>query len=180
ASRVNYLRDISDTVHRYNEKAREAVAKLQQYETLENASKLISDSKELETKKQALGEELTTELKEVEVYDQIIDQYTKGEYTYTVRGKDIKVPTKYTSLSQQSISKVGFPKFHYASDKLRFIRSQNLPGFYPFAAGVFPFKRADEDPKRQFAGEGGPKRTNARFQDRKSTRLNSSHVKISY
>jgi methylmalonyl-CoA mutase len=61
------------------------------------------------------------------------------------------------------ISKVGFPKFHYASDKLRFIRSQNLPGFYPYAGGVFPFKRADEDPKRQFAGEGGPTRTNARF-----------------
>ena len=163
ASRVNYLRDISDTVHRYNENARKAVEKLQQFETLENASKLISDSKELETKKKALGEELASELKEVEAYDQIIEQYTKGEYTYVVRGKDIKVPTKYISLSQQSISKVGFPKFHYASDKLRFIRSQNLPGFYPFAAGVFPFKRADEDPKRQFAGEGGPKRTNARF-----------------
>lgn len=163
ASRVNYLRDISDTVHRYNENARLAVAKLQQFETLENASKLISDSKELETKKKALGEELASELKEVKAYDQIIEQYTKGEYTYVVRGKDIKVPTKYISLSQQSISKVGFPKFHYASDKLCFIRSQNLPGFYPFAAGVFPFKRADEDPKRQFAGEGGPKRTNARF-----------------
>ncbi len=163
ASRVNYLRDISDTVHRYNESARKAVEKLQQFETLENASKLISDSKELETKKKALGEELANELKEVQAFDNIIEQYTKGEYTYVVRGKDLKVPTKYISLSQQSVSKVGFPKFHYASDKLRFIRSQNLPGFYPFAAGVFPFKRADEDPKRQFAGEGGPKRTNARF-----------------
>jgi len=163
ASRVNYLRDISDTVRGYNEEAKKAVEKLQQYETLLNASKLISDSKELGTKKAELEEALTTELKEVSEFDKMIEQYTKGEYTYVVRGKDIKVGTKYTSLSQQVISKVGFPKFNYASDKLRFIRSQNLPGFYPYATGVFPFKRADEDPKRQFAGEGGPKRTNARF-----------------
>lgn len=163
ASRVNYLRDISDTVRGYNEEAKKAVEKLQQYETLVNASKLISDSKELGTKKAELEKALTAELNEVAEFDKMIDQYTKGEYTYVVRGKDIKVGTKYTSLSQQTVSKVGFPKFNYASDKLRFIRSQNLPGFYPYATGVFPFKRADEDPKRQFAGEGGPKRTNARF-----------------
>jgi methylmalonyl-CoA mutase len=163
ASRVNYLRDISDTVRNYNELAKKAVVKLQQYETLVNASKLISDSKELGVKQAELEKELTVELKEVSEFDKMIDQYTKGKYTYVVRGKDIKVGTKYTSLSQQVISKVGFPKFNYSSDKLRFIRSQNLPGFYPFASGVFPFKRADEDPKRQFAGEGGPKRTNARF-----------------
>jgi isobutyryl-CoA mutase len=163
ASRVNYLRDISETLKTYNENARKAVKKLQQYETLVNAAFLITDSKELLPKKDALSIELVQELKEVQDFDKIIDQYTKGEYTYVVRGKDIKVSSKYTSLSQQVISKVGFPKFNYASDKLRFIRSQNLPGFYPYAAGVFPFKRADEDPKRQFAGEGGPKRTNARF-----------------
>lgn len=163
ASRINYLRDIADTVRKYNENAKKSVEKLQQFESLVAASKIISDSKEIEEKKKALESELSTELKEVSEFDKVIDQYTKGEFTYVVRGKDIKVSTKYTSLSQQVISKVGFPKFHYASDKLRFIRAQNLPGFFPYAAGVFPFKRADEDPKRQFAGEGGPKRTNARF-----------------
>lgn len=163
ASRVNYLRDISDTVRTYNDAALKSVAKLRQYESLVEASKIITDSKELGTKKSELEGTLKQELQDISEFDKIIDQYTKGEYTYVVRGKDVKVGTKHTSLSQQVISKVGFPKFHYASDKLRFIRSQNLPGFFPFAAGVFPFKRADEDPKRQFAGEGGPKRTNARF-----------------
>ena len=163
ASKINYLRDISDTVRGYNKDALEAVAKLQNYESLLHASKLISDSKELEIKKNELEALLTPELQEIHEFDKIISQYTKGEYTYVVRGKDIKVSSKYSSLSHQVISKVGFPKFHYPSEKLKFIRSQNLPGFYPFAAGVFPFKRADEDPKRQFAGEGGPKRTNARF-----------------
>ncbi|MFP5385005.1 MAG: fused isobutyryl-CoA mutase/GTPase IcmF [Bacteriovoracia bacterium] len=163
AARINYLRDISETVRSYNSRAKASVEKLRQYECLVEASKLISDSKEIGSRKTELESTLSGELKEVSEFDNIIDQYTKGEYTYVVRGKDIKVGTKYTSLSQQVISKVGFPKFHYASDKLKFIRAQNLPGFFPYAGGVFPFKRADEDPKRQFAGEGGPKRTNARF-----------------
>jgi isobutyryl-CoA mutase len=163
AARINYLRSIAETVRDYNQRALLAVEQLRQYEALSEAAKLIQDSSELPQKKAQLQQALAKELGEIAQYDQMIEQYTKGEYTYVVRGKDIKVPTKYTSLAQAMISKVGFPKFYYASDKLRFIRSQNLPGFYPFAAGVFPFKRADEDPKRQFAGEGGPKRTNARF-----------------
>lgn len=163
ASRINYLRDISDTVRKYNEESKIAVEKLQKYEAVLNASQILNGNKELEAKKVELEKEVMSELKEVQAFDEIITQYENGEYTYTVRGKDIKVPTKYTSLSQQRISKVGFPRFYYPSDKLRFIRKENLPGFYPFVGGVFPFKRADEDPKRQFAGEGGPKRTNARF-----------------
>jgi methylmalonyl-CoA mutase len=163
ASRINYLRDIAETVATYNRRALEAVEKLRRYEVLAAAGALVSENKELVALMAGLEAELGAELAEVRAFDTVIDQYTKGEYTYVVRGKNIKASTKYTSLSQQRISKVGFPKFHYASDKLRFIRAQNLPGFYPFAAGVFPFKRADEDPKRQFAGEGGPKRTNARF-----------------
>ncbi|WPU65314.1 fused isobutyryl-CoA mutase/GTPase IcmF [Peredibacter starrii] len=163
AGSINYLRDIASTVNSYNERAAQSVEKLRKYEALAEASKLVSDSKELVTKKAELETELKAELEEIAAFDNVIDMYKKGEYTYVVRGKDIKVPTKYVSLSQQAISKVGFPRLHHPSAKLQFIRSQNLPGFYPFAAGVFPFKRADEDPKRQFAGEGGPKRTNARF-----------------
>lgn len=163
ASRVNYLRDISETVRKYNERSLSSVKKLRKYEALVEVSKMVSDSKELVNQKNAFEAELTEELKEIAAFDKTVAEYTKGEHTYVVRGKDIVVPTKYTSLSQQFISKVGFPKLYHPSAKLQFIRSQNLPGFYPYAGGVFPFKRADEDPKRQFAGEGGPKRTNARF-----------------
>jgi methylmalonyl-CoA mutase len=163
AGRVNYLRDISETLRSYNNRAEKSVAKIRQYEALVETAKIISDSSSLKTKQEELKKELATELTEISSFDKIIEEYIQGEHTYLVRGKELKVPTKYTSLSQSKISKVGFPKFYYASEKIRFIRSQNLPGFYPFAGGVFPFKRADEDPKRQFAGEGGPKRTNARF-----------------
>ncbi len=163
ASRINYLRDISDVVRSYNKKTQELVQKLRNYESLQEVSKIIKDNKDILDKKENLEKELKDQLKIISDYDGIIEQYRQGEYTYVVRGKDIKVPTKYTSLSQSSVSRIGFPQFYYASEKIKFIRSQNLPGFYPFAAGVFPFKRADEEPKRQFAGEGGPSRTNARF-----------------
>lgn len=162
ASQVNYLRAISETLRAYNDKTNSAVIKLRQFEAVSEASLLVSEASLL-AKKEELQKELSSELIEISQFDHMIDQYTKGEYTYVVRGKDVKVPTKYESLSHSMISKVGFPKFHYPSQKYSFIRSQNLPGFYPFATGVFPFKRVDEDPKRQFAGEGGPKRTNSRF-----------------
>jgi len=163
ASRVNYLRDIAETIRKYNLSALSSVQKLRQYESLLEASKVITDSASIFSKIESFKKELNSELVEIAAFDKIVEEYTKGEHTYVVRGKEIKVPTKYKSLSQSNISKVGFPKLNYASDKLFFIRSQNLPGFYPYAGGVFPFKRVDEDPKRQFAGEGGPKRTNARF-----------------
>lgn len=163
ASRVNYLRDIADTVRNYNDKTVKKVEALRQYEALIEVLKTIKDNTILVESQKKLATELFTEINQIKEFDDVINQYLKGEFTYIVRGKDIKVPTKYTSLSQSSISKVGFPRFYYLSEKYQFLRSQNLPGFYPFAAGVFPFKRADEDPKRQFAGEGGPKRTNARF-----------------
>ncbi len=162
ASRVNYLQGIVDTVRNYNKATTEAVEKLRQYESLVEVSKIVPEKAVLE-KKAALETSLKNEIATIAEFDKLVDQYDKGEYTYVVRGKDIKVPTKYESLSHSMISKVGFPKFHYPSEKFSFLRRENLPGFYPYAGGVFPFKRADEDPKRQFAGEGGPSRTNARF-----------------
>lgn len=163
AGRVNYLRDIAETCRNYNERALASVAKLRSYESLVEVEKILGQNAEVKAKKEELEKELSAELAEIAAFDDIVNQYTKGEFSYKVREKTLTVPTKNTSLSNSQISKVGFPKFYYASEKLKFIRHQNLPGFYPFAAGVFPFKRADEDPKRQFAGEGGPKRTNARF-----------------
>ena len=163
ASRVNYLRDISDHLRDYNLLMSKAVEKLRQFEALVEVSKIISDSSEISVKKAELQNLLASELAEINEFDNIVKQYSQGEFSYSVRGKEIKVPTKYKSLSLSEISKVGFPQFFYPSEKLKFIRSQNLPGFFPFVAGVFPFKRADEEPKRQFAGEGGPVRTNARF-----------------
>ncbi|MFP5459204.1 MAG: fused isobutyryl-CoA mutase/GTPase IcmF [Bacteriovoracia bacterium] len=160
--RVSYLRDIAETCKHYNQKTLETVEVLRKWEALDATSKIVSapEVKKLATE---LAMELEPALHEVAAFDDVVRQYRSGTYAYEVRGKKLEVSSQFTSLSHSHISKVGVPRFHYASEKYRFVRSQNLPGFFPYAAGVFPFKRADEDPKRQFAGEGGPGRTNARF-----------------
>lgn len=160
--RVSYLRDIAEACRSYNRDTVETVKKLRQWEALDAAAKIVSAA-EVKKRAQELEGEVKKALNAVAQFDEIIQQYQAGMHSYEVRGKRIDVPTKYVSLSHSQIGRVGSPRFYYPSEKYQFVRSQNLPGFFPYAAGVFPFKRADEDPKRQFAGEGGPGRTNARF-----------------
>ena len=90
-------------------------------------------------------------------------KYSGEFYTYLVRGKEIKVPNHTESLSHLKIPKVALPKFKSWGDKVRWAMQENTPGFYPYTAGIYPFKRTGEDPARMFAGEGGPERTNKRF-----------------
>ncbi len=90
-------------------------------------------------------------------------RYSGEFYTYTVRGKEIKVPNHSESLSHLKIPKVALPKFKSWGDKVRWAMQENTPGYFPYTAGIYPFKRTGEDPARMFAGEGGPERTNKRF-----------------
>jgi methylmalonyl-CoA mutase len=80
-----------------------------------------------------------------------------------VRDKEIKQPLFYTSLSQLQIPKIALPRYEAWGDILRWLLTENVPGEFPYAAGVFPLKREGEDPTRMFAGEGSPERTNKRF-----------------
>ncbi len=89
--------------------------------------------------------------------------YAADEFIYKVRNKEIKVPTHSLSLSHQKIPRVSLPRFKDWGEILRYVLQENVPGEFPYTAGVFPFKRAGEDPTRMFAGEGGPERTNKRF-----------------
>jgi len=91
------------------------------------------------------------------------EKYSGEFYTYLVRGKEIKVPNHTESLSHLKIPKVALPKFRSWGDKVRWAMQENTPGFFPYTAGIYPFKRQGEDPARMFAGEGGPERTNKRF-----------------
>ena len=90
-------------------------------------------------------------------------QYSGDELVYTVRGKEIHTPLTRTTLTGSHIPRVALPRTEDAGELVRFLRSENLPGFFPFTAGVFPFKRTEESPARMFAGEGDPARTNRRF-----------------
>ena len=99
----------------------------------------------------------------LENWDSLAAQYSKQMFTYEVRSKTITVPLYHTSLAGTSIPRVALPTTKDAGERLRFALLENVPGYFPFTAGVFPFKRTNEDPTRMFAGEGSPERTNRRF-----------------
>src|SRR5690606_18145811 len=90
-------------------------------------------------------------------------RYEGDEYVYTVRGREIRAPLTRTTLSGTRLPRVALPRDEDEGELLRFLRKENLPGFFPFTAGVFPLKRTGEAPARMFAGEGDAFRTNRRF-----------------
>jgi methylmalonyl-CoA mutase len=92
-----------------------------------------------------------------------IKRYKNPEYSFKVRDKEIKIATHGESLSHSQIPKVALPKYQAWGDLLKWNLQENVPGEFPYTAGLYPFKRTGEDPTRMFAGEGGPERTNRRF-----------------
>ena len=92
-----------------------------------------------------------------------IKKYKADEFIFKVRDKEIKQSLYSESLSKLRIPKISLPRYEAWGDILRWLLSENVPGEFPYAAGVFPLKREGEDPTRMFAGEGGPERTNKRF-----------------
>jgi methylmalonyl-CoA mutase len=99
----------------------------------------------------------------LDTWHEKVNAYKQEYYVFKVRGKEIKIKTHTTSLSQQQIPKIALPKYTAWGDILTWNLQENVPGSFPYTAGVFPFKRENEDPTRMFAGEGGPERTNKRF-----------------
>ena len=92
-----------------------------------------------------------------------VNKYKDPIYSFKVRGKEIKIETHTESLSHTQIPKVALPKYEAWGDILKWCLQENVPGEFPYASGLYPFKRTGEDPARMFAGEGGPERTNRRF-----------------
>jgi len=92
-----------------------------------------------------------------------IQRYKDPIYSFKVRDKEIKIQTHTESLSHTQIPKVSLPKYSAWGDVLKWNLQENVPGEFPYASGLYPFKRTGEDPTRMFAGEGGPERTNRRF-----------------
>jgi isobutyryl-CoA mutase len=96
-------------------------------------------------------------------WDDKVNRYKAPIYSFKVRDKEIKIETHTKSLSHSDIPKVALPKYQAWGDILRWCLQENVPGEFPYTAGLYPFKRTGEDPTRMFAGEGGPERTNRRF-----------------
>ncbi|MDX1652368.1 MAG: methylmalonyl-CoA mutase family protein [Brumimicrobium sp.] len=99
----------------------------------------------------------------IESWGETVEKYKNPVFKFKVRDKELKIQTHTESLSHLQIPKISLPKYTSWGDTLRWILQENVPGEFPYTAGLFPFKREGEDPTRMFAGEGGPERTNKRF-----------------
>ena len=99
----------------------------------------------------------------IEGWENKVQQYKNEYFIFKVRDKELKIKTHYESLSHSQIPKISTPRYEAWGDILKWNLQENVPGEFPYTAGVFPFKREGEDPTRMFAGEGGPERTNRRF-----------------
>lgn len=166
-----YLREISETVRRYHKKAEEQANIARKLFQLEGAIAAVKEAEanteviaSLESIKQATEDKLTPESKKIlDGWEKTKAAYKADKFVTRIRDKEIITVLKTKSLSGIDIPKVVLPGYKDYGEILRWVYRENVPGSYPFTAGVFPFKREGEDPKRQFAGEGTPERTNRRF-----------------
>ncbi|MBX3173413.1 MAG: methylmalonyl-CoA mutase family protein [Gemmatimonadaceae bacterium] len=167
--RNRYLAEISETIRGYNRRAADQADIARKLQAAREAEALLADGSAdaaapLREKREELERKLDGEHRAaLESWPNVEVAYSGDEYVYQVRGKDVRVPITTTSLSHQHVPKVSLPTYTGWGDLLKWLLQENLPGSFPFTAGVFPFKREGEDPTRMFAGEGGPERTNRRF-----------------
>jgi isobutyryl-CoA mutase len=170
-SRTRYLSEISETVRNYNKWVEKQAEAAQRLQSVNESIKLLG-AKGIE---QSVVEKLEEEYKKIETeldgktrfiletWPLKVESYRQPEYVFQVRDQKIRVDTFVESLSHTKIPKISLPKYRSWGDIIRWNLKENVPGEFPYAAGVFPFKREGEDPTRMFAGEGGPERTNKRF-----------------
>lgn len=166
--RTRYLSEITETIRGYNEKVLQQKEVAQKLYSLDKSAEVLKDQSEALAAIDKAKEELKLDLdphnaKILDEWESKKANYEGEEYTYEVRGKEIKVKTTTESLSHTQIPKVMLPKYQAWGDILEWSLQENVPGEFPYTSGVFPFKRQGEDPTRMFAGEGGPERTNRRF-----------------
>lgn len=164
--RVRYLAEIAETIEGYDSWANEQAALARQLYQITGVGNALSANalEEINQLKKTLEQKLHPDNKKLlDSWSAIKDRYSKPFYEFKVRDKIIKQPLTYKSLSGTILPKVLLPKYHDWGDILKWQLQENVPGEFPFTAGVFPLKREGEDPTRMFAGEGGPERTNRRF-----------------
>ncbi|WP_430482610.1 fused isobutyryl-CoA mutase/GTPase IcmF [Rossellomorea marisflavi] len=163
-----YLREIAETVRNYHRKAEEQSDLARRLFQLEGAIEAVGEQGDvtasLSTLKDEVEKKLTEQSKEIlGGWENLKETYSKDSFVTKVRDREIVTELKTKSLSGLSIPKVALPRYKDYGQILEWVYKENVPGSFPYTAGVFPFKRKGEDPKRQFAGEGTPERTNRRF-----------------
>jgi len=166
-NRTRYLSEISETVRGYNKWAEDQADVANKLYGLKQSMDIIDDenTKEIiDAKYKEVELEFDPKNKLIlEGWEDKKANYQNEHFIFKVRDKEIKIVTHSESLSHTQVPKIALPKFKAWGEILKWNLKENVPGEFPYAAGVFPFKREGEDPTRMFAGEGGPERTNKRF-----------------
>ena len=160
--KVRYLADVAETVRGYHDATATAVAAARVRQHLRTARELVGAAVD-----EALADaDKALPAADAELLDgwaQTVKDYAGDELVVRVRDKELHTALTRETLSGSRIPRVALPRYTEDAELLRFLRSENLPGRFPFTAGVFNFKREGEDPARMFAGEGDAFRTNRRF-----------------
>jgi len=178
SSRVRYLSEITSTIREYDQLVDDQAAIASKLYQL-NGALAILKSENAKVSPPTSGRDLVGALEDqirfysdqqtpvsrklIQKWPEKLKAYQQDYYEYNVRDKKIRLEMFTTSLSGTKIPKVILPKYKDWGDILKWQAQENLPGHFPFTAGVFPLKREGEDPTRMFAGEGSPERTNKRF-----------------
>lgn len=165
-SRQRYLAEVSETVRRYHSDTEQQAQYARERQILEESLRLIGENNDSITAQLALrNDKLTHESKQLlEKWVTVKASYQGAEQVSILpNGKEIKTALVRESLSGTLVPRVALPRIQAHGELLAWMRRENLPGYFPYTAGVFPFKREGEDPARMFAGEGDPARTNRRF-----------------
>jgi methylmalonyl-CoA mutase len=180
AQRARYLSEIADRVRAYHAETDRQVALARQRSLHLQTSSVLAERTEAdaqlaESSVAATLDTLRTLAEEAEhamdaatldalrEWPAVVESYSGDEQVVTVRDRELRTTLRRTTLSGNAVPRVSLPRYTDDGELVRFLRAENLPGYFPFTAGVFPFKRDGEDPARMFAGEGDAFRTNRRF-----------------
>jgi methylmalonyl-CoA mutase len=166
--RERYLSDIGRAVRGHHHKARAQAEVAREAQRLAFAAQKMTEAGLDASAVEGLAAQAKGRLQPecaalVEGWEGLKAQYAGDVYRYEVRGQRFEVELTTTTLSGTRLPKVSLPRFHDDGDALLWQMTENVPGRFPYTAGIFPFRRQGEEPKRQFAGEGTPERTNRRF-----------------
>lgn len=170
SNKLRYLAEIAETIRHYHSHAEQQAQHARAAQQLVAAGLMMSESnvtvdddglQQLISKQQQHLDTYSKEL--LEQWPRVAERYSADEYITVIRDKEIKTTLMHETLSGSVINKVSLPRYKDQGELLQWLLRENLPGYFPYTAGVFPFKREGEDPTRMFAGEGDAFRTNTRF-----------------
>ena len=172
ASRARYLADIAETVRAYKRRAREQARLAREVQQLRESARMLLEAIPHKSKaREALEEQAQLREARLDAHSRKLlamwpdmqRAYAGDEYVVKIRDKEIRTRLTYTTLSGNRVRKVVLPRYEDHGELLKWLLLENVPGSFPYTAGVFAFKRENEDPTRMFAGEGDAFRTNRRF-----------------